>query len=226
MPSIPFITKIRNESADLLTAELVDLTEDYGVGGNAERSELALYLYLWKRDVELNDTEVTIDNTSPTTVTAWLFNLAGDGWYVAIVFGFYIYSGAETYDEDDCVYYPTTGLYYKCLQDGTTGITPVAGLGTEWEAIADILADVIDLDSNVFITQTDNFTKAAGQKKSGDILQPLGQKLINGKCRNWEDAASSLVVRGLLQSAQYNHQRSQNQNGQEIMDYINDRFAA
>ncbi len=218
MPSIPFVTAIEAESADLVTGRLVDLTSYT----TPAREDLALYLYLYKRDVASVDTAVTVSNASPTSVTYWEFDLAtSDGWYPAIIFGFPIWA-AGSFAADKCVYH--SGVYYKA--NTTTTETP--GAGSEWDIITDILSEVLNLaDSGVYITQTNNFSTARSEAGTlGDNLAALGQKIINGKCKNWEDAASSLYPAALIESAWVNFRRGDNVNAQEIIDYVQERFAA
>jgi hypothetical protein len=218
MPSIPFVTAIEGISSDLVTGRLVDLT----TYTSPARDTLALYAYLSKRDVASVDTPITISNANPTAVTYWEFDLAAsDGWYVAIVFGFPIWQ-AGTYALNKCVY--NDGVYYRANQ--STIEEP--GTGSQWDVITDILSEVLNLaDTGVYITQTNNFSSARSEAgKLGDDLAALGQKIINGKCKNWEDAASVLFPAGLVESAWVNFRRGDNVNAQEIIDYVQERFAA
>jgi hypothetical protein len=217
MPSIPFLTAIESESADLVTGRLVDLT----TYTSPARNTLALYAYLYKRDVSSVDSPIALSNANPTTVTFWEFTLpASDGWYVAIIFGFPVWS-AGTYAADKCVYH--SGVYYKA----NTSTTEEPGVGSEWDVITDIQAEVLGLaDSGVYITQTNNFSTAHSEAGTlGDNLAALGQKIINGKCKNWEDAGSTLFPAALIESAWVNFRRGDNVNAQEIIDYVQERFA-
>lgn len=216
MPSIPFVTSIQNESADLVTAELADLT----TYSSPARSALALYAYLYKRDAALSDTAITIDNTDPVNVTLWSFALAAnDGWYVGIVFGFPIWA-AGSFDADECVYHG--GNYYKA--NTTTTQTPG---GAQWDLISDILAEVLNLaNSGVYITQTNNFSSARSESGTlGDNLAALGQRIISGSCKNWEDASSVLYPAALIESAWVNFRRGDNVPAQEIIDYVQQNWS-
>ena len=218
MPSIPFVTSIESESADLVTGRLVDLTTYL----SPARNTLALYTYLYKRDVNSVDDPIMISNVDPTNVTYWEFTLdESDGWYVAIVFGFPIWS-AGTYALNKCVYH--SGVYYKANQS----TTEEPGTGSQWAVITDVLAEVLNLaDSGVYITQTNNFSSARSEAgELGDNLADLGSKIINGKCKNWEDAASALYPAALIESAWVNFRRGDNVKAQEIIDYVQERFAA
>ena len=219
MPNLPFITAIQNESADVLTAELQDLST-YGGAGPA-RDELALYLYLYKRDASLNDTAVTITNDDPVNANSWPFSLNGDGWYVAILFGFPIWE-AGSYVELDCVYHD--GVYY--IANGATSGEP--GVSGDWDVITDIITECLNVGSgNLYITQTDNFTTAILESgKVGDILQTLGQKIIQGKVKNSDDAATALFGGGIVESAWVNFRRGDTQDAQEIVDWITGQWAA
>lgn len=219
MPSLPFITAIRNVSADVTTAEIQDLTTAYG-GSNPDRDELALYAYLYKRDASLNDTAVSLANDLPLTASTWGFTLNGDGWYVAIIFGFEVWQ-AGSYTLDQCVYHD--GSYWKA----TTTTSGEPGVSGDWDEITDIISEVLNLDSdNVYITQTNNFTTAIIESgKLGDQIQALGQKIIQGKVKNPNDAADVLFGASLVESAWVNHRRGDNQDAQEIVDYITGQWA-
>lgn len=217
--ALAILTDIENISASLETAELVDLTT-YG-GANADRDELALYLYLYKRSAELVDTPITIANTDPLNVTAWSFTLAGDGLYRAIVFAFPIWA-AGTYNLNNCVYH--SGAYYKA-NTTTTGTPGVSG---DWDTITDILAEVLNLaSSNVTIGQTNNFTTANAEANVvGDYLVDLGPLIKQGKCKDVNQAAQVLLLEGLIDSAWMNFERGDVVEAQQIIDYVNSQFAA
>lgn len=214
------ILNITQEAQDCLSAILEDSTADYGVSGHPLRNQLALYVYLNKRSAALADTPVAIDNTTPLTSTRWTIALQGDSWYPGIVFGFLIWS-AGTYTQNQCVYY--SGSYYIVAVASTTE-TP--GAGVQWTLITNILGTCLNLNTNVEQTQFNAFTVCNGAVKAGASLQPLGQKIVNGSCKNWQDAANALFVGALVRSAKVNHLVIQDQDAQEIMDYVNSRFQA
>lgn len=219
MPSLPFITAIRNVSADVTTAELEDLSTAYG-GIYPDRADLALYAYLYKRDAELNDTVVALSNDAPTTVQAWNFILNGDGGYVAIIFGFPIWS-AGSFALNDCVYYAST--YWKA----NTSTNGEPGVSVDWDEITDILSEVLNLGSaNTYITQTNNFTTAILESgKLGNVLQALGQNIIQGKPKNADDAATASFGAAMVESAWVNFRRGDNQDAQEIVDWLTGQWA-
>jgi hypothetical protein len=219
MPSLPFVTAIRNVSADVTTAELQDFST-YGGGGPA-RDTLALYVYLYKRDAQNNDTAVTVLNDEPLTANTWQFTLNGDGLYVAIVFGFEVWE-AGSFVALDCVYHD--GDYY--IANGSTSEEP--GTGNDWDVITDILSEVLNVGSaNTYITQTENFTTAILEAgKGGDVLQALGQKIIQGKIKNSDDAASALFFGAMIESAWVNFRRGDSQDAQEIVDWLTGQWVA
>lgn len=215
--ALTILTDIENVSSDLSTGQLVNLTT-YG-GANAERNTLALYLYFYKRDAQLSNTAVTIDNTSPESVTAWSFSMAGDGLYRAILFNFPIWV-AGTYVLNNCVEY--NGVYYKA--NTTTTGTP--GISADWNTITDILAEVLTLSSsNVTIGQTNNFTTAIVEAGIlGDNLQDLGPSIKAGKCRDINQAANVLWGEALIDSAWMNFERGDVAEAQEIVDFLSSNW--
>lgn len=220
--AITNLTAIREESADCVSAVLADLTTDYGVGGNPARSALALYTYLYKRSAALADTAITIDNSDPENVTEWGFDLITDtdGWYVAFVFNFRKWS-AGTFTLNNCVYH--SGSYYKVNVASTTG-TP--GASGDWTLITNVMTQVYGVSStNVDVTQTNNFTTCnADSGPIADNLADFGEKVKSGKCKNWAEAADVLFGAALIESATVNHRRSDNEEAQEIIDYVNANF--
>lgn len=211
-------TDIENISSDIISAELTDLTV-YG-GANAERDEIALYTYLYKRNAQLVDTPVTINNNDPVNVLAWSFSLAGDGWYRAVIFAFPVWV-AGSYVLNNCVYH--NGVYYKA----NTSTTGTPGASANWDEITDILSEVLNLsNSNVTIGQTNNFTTANAEAYTiGDNLQDLGPKIRSGKCKNINDALTVLWGEALIDSSWYNFSRGDYPQAQEIIDFVNSQFA-
>jgi hypothetical protein len=221
--AITNLTAIQNESSDCTTAELADLTTSYGQGGNPARSGLALYVYLFKRDSALSDTAVTIDNTDPLNVSRWSFSLVSgvDGWYVAFIFNFRIWA-AGTYTLNNCVYH--SGSYYKCNAASTTG-TP--GVSADWTLITNVMTQVYGVsNTNADVNVTNNFTTCnADSGVIADNLAEFGEKVKSGKCKNWADAAQVLFGAALIESAVINHRRADNQEAQEIIDYVNTQLS-
>ena len=219
MPNLPFVTAIRNVSADVTTAEIQDLSI-YG-GSGPERDELALYTYLYKRDAQNNDTAVSITNDDPLNVNSWSFALNGDGLYVAIIFGFPIWA-AGSYVQNDGVYHD--GDFYLA----STSTSGEPGVSGDWTLLTDIISEVLNVGSaNVYITQTENFTTAIIESgKGGDVLQALGQKIIQGKIKNSDDCASALYFGALIESAWINFRRGDSQDAQEIVDYLTGQWSA
>lgn len=211
-----FVTTIEDVTADLLSASLVDGS----TYTDPARSELAIYVYLFKRAADLSEVPVTISNTNPLLVTAWSFTLAGDGWYRAVVFGFPIWA-AGSFAANKCVYHD--GNYYKAsvFTSGTPGVS------ADWTLLTDILAEVVDSDtSGVEITQTNNFTSANAEAGPiGDNLQDLGPKIKSGKCKNINDALQVLFGESLIDSAWMNFERGDNVEAQQIIDFVNAQWA-
>ncbi len=216
-----FLADIENVEADLSGAQLVDLTTY--CGANPDRDTLALYLYLYKRAVGDIDTQITVDNTAPDTVTAWDFALpTEDGNFVYIIFGFVIWT-AGSYTLNNCVYH--SGAYYKALT--TTSATPGTD-PTKWALITDILGEVLNLaNSNVTITQGYAFSTAVAEAGPiGDAMAALGPRIIAGQCKNLNDASATIYGAALIESAWMNFRRQDYTAAQEIMDYVDQQFAA
>jgi hypothetical protein len=216
-----FVLDIQNVSSDLSSAQLVDLST-YG-GANPDRDTLALFLYLYKRDASMVDTAITVSNTAPTTVTEWDFALpTEDGNFVYIIFGFPVWT-AGSYTIDNCVEY--AGVYYKALT--TTSATPGTD-PTKWAVITDILSEVLNLsNSNVTITQGYAFSTAVAEAGPiGDAMAALGPKIIAGACKNLNDASATIYGAALIESAWMNFRRQDYTQAQEIMDFVDQQFAA
>lgn len=212
--ALSILTDIEGVSADLLSANLVDLTV-YG-GANPARNTLALYLYLYKRDALMNDTLLTVSNSDPLNVTSWSFSLAGDGLYRAILFAFPIWS-AGSYVLNNCVY--RNGAYYIA----NTSTTGVPGISPDWTLITDIIGTVLNISpSLVTIGQTNNFTTANAEAGPlGDKLQDTGPTIKAGKCQNINAAVNVMYGEVLIDSAWMNFERGDYTQAQELIDYVN-----
>lgn len=213
-----FIVDIQNVSEDLSTAVLRDVSQ-YG-GSSPDRNELALYLYLYKRDASDVDTPITVDNSDPLNVVAWSFDLpAADGVFVAVIFGFYIWS-AGTYANGDCVYY--SGSYYKA----NTSTTSTPGADSTWDLISDIKAEVT---GNTTVEQTQAYAWSDAHSSSGalaDQLADLAPSVRDGRCRDFNKASKVLWLGALLESAYANFRRADYQDAQSSIDYIQQNVAA
>jgi len=219
MATVVFNTDIENVSSDLTTAQLVDITHYT----SPARSTLYLYAYLFKRASDNTDTQLTLDNSAPNTVTAWTFSLPQqDGTIVAIIFGFTGWTPG-TYTLGNSVYY--NGSYYRVNVASTSG-TP--GISPDWTLITNILSEVLNLaNSNVNITQTYNFSAVrAATGPLGDALASFGLSVKSGKCKDWQQA-SSVIIGGTLISAAWTLFRSANYSAeQDIMDYLDAQTAS
>ncbi len=213
-----FLTAIENWASDLSTAQLRDLSQ-YG-GSNPLRSALALYVYLYKRDAQNNDTPITIDNTNPLTANSWTFALpAPDGVFVAIVYGFYIWT-AGTYPAGTARYH--NGVYYKA--NTSTFSTP--GADSTWDVLTDIQAEVT---GNTSVEQTQTYNWSAAHSMTGplgDILADFGPTVRNGKCRDLDRLTNVLYGAAMIESAFTNFRAGDYQDAQSVIDYVQANLAA
>lgn len=216
MPNIPFITDIENVSADLSVAYLQDIT----LYSTPARNTLALYVYLAKRDADNNDTFLTISNSAPLTATSWQFALPSqDGNFVSNIFGFNIW-GAGTYAQNACVYYSANGNFY--IANTSTSQTPGGG---QWTLITDVLATATN-NSSVYQTQTYNWSSARAQTgQLGDAMATLGQLIIEGKCKSWENAGNVITAAAIVESAYVNFRRTDYSTAQKIIDWVDAQTA-
>lgn len=219
MATVVFSTTISNVSSDLSTAQLLDTT----IYTTPARNSLYLYAYLFKRSSDNTDTQLTLDNSAPNTVTQWTFSLPQqDGTFVSIIFGFTAWS-AGIYTLGNSVYY--NGSYYRVGVASTSG---VPGVSPDWILITNILAEVLNLaNSNVSITQTYNFSAArAATGPLGDSLANFGLSVKFGKCKDWQQASSAMIGGTLISSA-WTLFRSGNYSAeQDIMDYLDAQTAS
>ena len=214
--AITYITQIQRESADGTTAVLKDLT----TYTSPARNTLALFLKFVKRSALLVDTSITIDNSIPLTVTEWTFNLAGGGWYRAAIFGFPIYS-AGTYAANACVYYSTNGRYYKSKSGGVVSVPTTTA---DWDELTDPTSIENTASTNVEINYTDNWTTYDADVPVGDQLALLSDQIVNGVPKDWEDTTVALIGLALINGSWVKHYRTLNQDGQKIVDFINQKY--
>ena len=215
MPTITYITQIERESADGTTAVL----KDYTTYTTPARSDLALFLKLVKRSAELVDTDIEIDNSLPVTVTEWTFDLAGGGWYYATIFGFLVWE-AGSYDSNACVYYTPTERFYQANSDGVSSLPTDTG---DWTELPDPTT-IETTATNVEINYTHNFTTYDAEIPVGDQLESLADQIIDGVPKDWEDTTLALLGLALLNGAWVKHYRVKNQQGQRIVDFVNQKY--
>lgn len=208
---ITFVLDIESVSADLSVGVVQDLTI-YG-SPNSARNTLALYLFLYKRDALSNDVAISVDNTTPLTVAQWPFTLpAADGIFIAVPMGITIWQ-AGTYANLAGVYY--NGVYYR--SNKSTSGTP--GVSIDWDVVTNL--SVFIGNSTVQQGQVYMFSSARSEAGSiGDSLADLGNKIIDGKCRNVDEAAAVITGAALIESAFVNFRRADYTNAQSIIDYV------
>jgi len=212
--ALTFVTAIQQVTVDLSHGYLVDYTV-YG-GSNVARNTLSIFVYIAKRDVNNNDTFLTIDNSSPLTATQWYFSMpAQDGNFVASIFAFNIWS-AGSYTLNACVYYSPNSSYYIA----NTGTSSTPGADGTWTLITNIL-QTCSGNSSVQQAQTYNFSAAVAQAGALSLaLADFGNNVKLGRYKSWEDAAQVLIGPALIQSALTNFRQGNYTNCQSIMDYV------
>lgn len=211
--ALTFIGNISSISADLSTGILSDITT-YG-GANSARNTLALFLVFVKRDANSNDTAIIIDNSTPLTVNQYSFSLPSqDGLFVGNMFAFNIWS-AGTYTLNQCVYYTPTNSYY-IVNAATTTQTPG---GSNWTLITNVQATAT---GNASVQQGQFYAWSAAVVSSGalgDAMSDLAIRMVQGKCKNWDDAAQVLTGAALVEGAFLNFRRLNYVSAQQIIDY-------
>lgn len=215
---VVFSSDIESVDATLSTAQLTDIT-NYNSQG-VLRNTLAVVIFLFKRDANSVDTPITIDNTSPLTATYWTFTLpAQDGVFISLMYGFPVWAPA-TFTQNQTVYY--AGNYYY-VNVASTSQTPG---GSNWTLIPTaniptVIAGLSPQPSNLSQTQTYNFSAAhVATGIMANSLSDIGLKIVEGKCRNWQDAAQVLVGASLIDSAWTNFRGSNYTTCQAIIDYL------
>lgn len=221
MAAPTYVTDISEQSADLSTAVLFDLT-NWGNSGNPARNTKALFLQLFKRDINNVDTAITIDNSSPLSVTQWNFQLAAtDGNYPAVIFGYEIWS-AGSYEAGNCVYYSVDGKYYQALSD--TSAVP----GSDeliWKTLTDPTSIENEENTLVDVGYTMNFNTGHIEIPISDELETLADKIESGKCRDVDQLLKSLKGVALLNGAWVNHWRIKDTQAQAIVDFVTSKYA-
>lgn len=210
--ALPFVTYIGKTNADLSSSTLIDATI-YG-GANPARNTLAIYVALYKRDALNNDTQITIANTTPLTAIEWPFTLpAPDGVFVSMIFAFTVWT-AGVHATMTGVFY--NGVYYR--SNTSTSGTP--GVSADWDVITDIVGT---FTGNATVDQAQTYNFSADRARAGqlgDSMAALGQRMISGQCKNWEEAAAVLTGCSLIESAWTNFRRANHVDAQNIMDYV------
>jgi len=220
MATVVFSSSIEGVSSDLTTANLVDDT-DYTLQG-VLRNTLAVVCFLYKRDAQSADTLLATDNSAPLSALQWSFSLPSqDGLFIARLMGFPIWAAAS-FPFHSCVY--NSGAYYYCNNAG--GTSQVPGVGVDWTviplaSIPTVIDGLSPVSPNLSNTQTYNFTTPHLQTGIlADEEATLGEKIINGICKNWAQAASVIMGGALLDSAYTNFAKQNYAVAQGIVDYL------
>lgn len=215
---LTFVSDIESVSVPLNLGFVVDLTT-YG-GVNPARNELAVLLYLFKRDAINNDTAISVDNSTPLTATQWQFTLpTPDGNFVGTFLGVNIWQ-AGTYANLSGVY--SGGVFYR--SNKSTSGTP--GISADWDVVTDPLGTFV---GNSTVAQTQVYMWSSSRAEAGvigDTLADLSEKIRDGRCSSWSDAGAALTGAAMINGAFANFRRGDYVNAQKDMDFIDSQTAA
>lgn len=215
---ITFVADIENVSSSLSVGFVVDETV-YG-GSNPTRNQLAVILFLFKRDAQQNNTAISVDNSAPLTATQWQFTLpAADGVFTGNFFGFTIWTPG-TYANLACVFY-NSSVY---IANTSTSQTP--GTGGNWTLVTDIIATCTN---NASVQQTQVYLWSSARTEAGvigDVLSDLSGKIREGKCASWTDAGAALTGAAALNGAFACFRRADYINAQKDIDFLQSQTAA
>jgi hypothetical protein len=219
MALVTFSADIENVAADLSTAWLVDLTNYTSQG--VPRNTIALFASLWKRDATSSDTVITITPINPATDVQWQFALpTEDGEFVTVLIGVPNWV-AGTYSEYQTVFY-NQNVYYVSNPAGTSQ-TPGGSDWTlvQWANVYTTLTGLPSFPSNVSQTQIYNYSTAhVSTGVLADAMSDFGLKVVNGQCKDWNEAAGVMTGGALIDSGWTNFRKQNYVVSQQIMDFL------
>jgi len=129
--SIPIFSALPVTIQSIPTVVQVDDTTDYLTENRAD-----YYLDFWtffmksSGTVTIAQAEITPDNSNPTLVTKWEFDILTDGWYQSIIFPALAWA-AGNYVKGDLVFYVTDGKFYVAIDSITGSVDPSLATGQD-----------------------------------------------------------------------------------------------
>jgi hypothetical protein len=190
----PVITSLSFNS-DATEATITDETT-YG-GAEFDRSEVAVFLQLWKMDEDEVETSSTIDNSTPDSSSTWVFDSETDGWYRALISIIPNWDVATAYIAGDVVYY-TDGNIYECILASTANLPTDS---TYFTAI-EITDDAIEDADNVVNEYQDYLVIEQGKICAGTAAAEWYKSQDCSDCDKLDLASSMLKKRGMVIAAQ------------------------
>lgn len=191
MPLVPITTPL-TFSSDADTATITDSTV-YG-GANPDRSDVAVYLELWKMDEDSEATEITIDNDAPDTVESWEFDSSDDGWYKSRIYIIPQFNILTAYSEGDVIFY--NDALYICIDDSTGNLPSDTDFFSESSLTAAAEAD------NVTTDYEDYLVIEHGKKCAGDAAGEWYKSKDCSNCDKMDLMSSMLQKRAMVITAQ------------------------
>ena len=167
--------KLTLESIDA-NCEESTLRDDTTYGnGEAERSELAVYVRGVKKNNNSDDTDVEVTplDPDPFAVDRWTFNADSDGWYVFPQYGVYVWDSATAYVTDDAVY--KNGTLYKALRASVNADPETSG--SDWVAVSDLKE--IDDSGNIEYGLNDITISCRSEKCYAEVTSEAAKEVCN-----------------------------------------------
>lgn len=138
------VFNIYSDNGSFPSVDLTDNTGTYDVttnpggygGGNPTRESLNLHAYGYKQNIDGDDTQVDIINSTPASQSLWNAELAGDGYYQYQIIGTEEWAEGLTFALDQVVFY--SGLFYKSTVSHLASAANAPDQGTaQWEEITE-----------------------------------------------------------------------------------------
>ena len=181
-------------NSDATEATITDSTT-YG-GLNDDRSEVVVYLQVWKMDEDEVETAVTVDNDDPENVTSWTFDSSTDGWYRALITIIPEWVSGN-YAAGNVVYY--NGTLYESILLGVgnplpTNVTYFSPIEFDDEGIIN--------GDNVAYDYQDYLVIEQGKICAGEAASEWFKSKDCSNCDKLKLAESMLQKRGMILAAQ------------------------
>ena len=131
-----------------LLYDAVDNPGGYGTP-NPDRADIALYLYMYKHNKDIDDSALLLFNNNPTTVSSWQIPMLVDGYYYGKLLGFALYDPLLSYIVDDMVYHENN--YYVAIDVAAPAEDSINN-SLIWEVISDLTADSVSTNPSIYVT--------------------------------------------------------------------------
>ncbi len=201
--------------------------------GNAKRSELALYIFVTKKEYPGADSSIVYvnDETTADTIARWtITGIAVDGWFRVRLLGFPIWDSGTAYLLDQIVWY-NDDLYIVTAALTTAGQAPDGAGAADWDTasvptLTTIYDNVGDHDdtSTIYLSELDLLQVCLSNAGFADLVADNSKDNCCSDCGS-ENEQLLCKVRSMLEGAKVAAARARFLQGEQKILVVTDLLA-